>query len=157
MIMLKRLTNAAFLTGFLSLYSLAANASGLPCAESEVVIWSCSKKEKVYSICASKDLGAEVGYMQYRAGRIGKTEFTFPSREIHPRGQFTFSLLPRGAGISFTNGEYMYFIAELLTGETVINVEKDGSPLAEINCTSATDTLTKTTMQNYFKDIGIYK
>ena len=155
MIKLTKLTSAAILSGFFSLYSLAVNASSLPCSDSEVEIWSCVKKEKFYSICASKNLGAEVGYMQYRAGKIGKIEFTYPSTKIHPKGKFTFGLLARGASISFANGEFRYFINELLTGETMIYVDKNDAQIADIKCTYATPTLTQTTMLNYFKDIGI--
>lgn len=157
MLKLTKLTNTVILTSFFSLYSFAVNASSSHCSDSEVEIWSCAKKEKIYSICASKNLDAKVGYMQYRAGRVGKTEFTFPSSEIHPEGQFTFRLLPRGASISFKNGEFTYFIAELLTGETMINVDKNGANIAEIECTYATNTLTLTTMQIYFEKIGMAK
>lgn len=157
MTMITKLTSTTILAGIFSLYSFNTNATDLFCSKSEIEIWSCTKNEKIYTICASKDLGAEEGYLQYRVVKSGKTEFTYPSKKIHPKGLFSFYLLPRGAGIFFKNQEYGYSINELLTGETYIEVDKNESSIAEIKCNNATSTLTQTSLQNYFKEIGINK
>ena len=49
------------------------------CTNNELVLFSCTlKKHKTVSICASKDLSPNSGYMQYRFGKIGKIEITIP-------------------------------------------------------------------------------
>ena len=84
------------------LFSMAA--PGTLCSADEEVIFSCKTKRKMYEICASKDLSATSGYMQYRAGSNGKVEFVYPSHPEAPAGKFHFGLLARGAVLSFQNG-----------------------------------------------------
>ena len=56
-----------------------AYAEATHCTNNEIVLFSCAlKKHKTISICASKDLSPNSGYMQYRFGKIGKIEITMP-------------------------------------------------------------------------------
>jgi len=49
------------------------------CTSNELTLFSCTlKKHKTVSVCASKDLSPNSGYMQYRFGKIGKIENTIP-------------------------------------------------------------------------------
>lgn len=49
------------------------------CTSNERTLFSCAtKKNKIVSICASKDLSPNSGYMQYRFGKLGKVEMTMP-------------------------------------------------------------------------------
>ncbi len=50
------------------------------CAKDERVIFSCPVKKpaRIVSVCASKDLTSERGYLQYRFGLPGKIELEFP-------------------------------------------------------------------------------
>src|SRR2546430_9257893 len=50
------------------------------CAKDERIIFSCPVKRpaKIVSICASKNLTSEQGYLQYRFGLPGKVELEFP-------------------------------------------------------------------------------
>src|ERR1044071_2779627 len=58
------------------------------CARTEQIIFSCLTKRsgssspttpaKIVSLCASRDLDKERGYLQYRYGLPGKVELEFP-------------------------------------------------------------------------------
>lgn len=133
----------------------AAQATASHCAPAEQVIWSCSAKEKVYSLCASKDLGKDSGYLQYRAGPVGTPEFLYPSQPQHPKGHFTSAMLTDGASVSFSNGQYAYEIIEPLNGRTAIAVSKNNKNIANIQCAVATNTLTETDQLTRFKLVGI--
>ncbi len=128
------------------------------CTPSEVTEWSCTAKKKIYSLCSSKDLGAKAGYMQYRAGKASKTEFVFPERLEHPKGNFRLVLQAKGVMLSFSNAGYEYAIYEPLAGSTHIDVTKSqGAQVADVECNSATDTLTLTTTMKRFELLGIYR
>lgn len=93
--------------------------------------------------------------MQYRAGKIGKPEFIFPTKQVHPKGQFTSELLPRAVSLSFKNLDYEYNITEPLTGQTTISVNRGDKPLADIECINSTYTLTETKTLKLFDKVGI--
>jgi hypothetical protein len=128
------------------------------CASHEEIIWSCSSKSKTYEVCASKNLSATSGYMQYRAGRVGKPEFIFPSELVSPRGLFHYQLLAQGAQLSFKHGQYQYDLTEPLKGNAAIWVSKgDENTWLAVNCQKWSDTLTLTSTLDRFKSIGIYE
>ena len=120
-------------------------------------MWSCQAGRKVYRLCASQDLGPTTGHLQYRVIRSGKIEFQYPSANAHPRGVFRLALLPRGASLSFTDAAHEYGIYEPLAGQTTIDVSKGGKGVASVTCTKSSDTLTLTSTQDLFKEIGIYE
>ncbi len=125
------------------------------CKQSERTIWWCTTKQKVFALCASKDLSAKSGYMQYRAIKKGVTELSVPSSLTHPRGIFSSSLLARGADVSFRNGNINYTISESVTGDTSIGVDKNNTSLANVSCNDSSGTLTSTETLSFFNDIGI--
>ena len=84
-----------------------------------------------------------------------KTEFEYPSAPTHPRGLFRLIVGNRATGLLFTNGGYEYEINESLEGRAVIDVSKDQKSIATITCTTSSDTLTLTTTQRLFKEIGL--
>src|ERR1044072_10023016 len=53
--------------------------TGTLCEKGERVIFSCPVKRpaKIVSLCASKNLTSETGYLQYRFGLPGKIELQF--------------------------------------------------------------------------------
>lgn len=63
------------------------------CKPDEKVIFSCPfKNGKTVSLCASPDLSKDVGTLQYRYGRIGRTpELSYPQPVGHPRNYFGFN------------------------------------------------------------------
>lgn len=96
--------------------------------------------------------------MQYRAGSNGKVQFAYPSQRVSPVGKFRFSLLARGAQLSFQNGEFIYEISEPLIGKTEIWVSRgSGGAVLAAECRNLTESLTLTTTQNRFKALGIYE
>lgn len=128
------------------------------CTKDEVTEWSCTAGRKVYSLCASRDLGPTSGTLQYRAGKKGsKPELAFPDPATHPKGHFVLNIVSRGATLSFSNKGYTYYVYEPLAGQTVIDVSKGDTPIGSITCGNATDTLTLTSTQNRFKTLGVFQ
>lgn len=141
-----------------SFFHLSAMAQQSLCTPGEITEWSCAAKKKIYSLCSSRDLGANTGYMQYRAGTASKTEFLFPERLAHPKEKFRLSLQAKGVMFSFSNAGYEYAIHEPLAGATHIDVvNSQGAQVADVTCSSATDTLTLTTTMERFERLGIYR
>jgi hypothetical protein len=137
---------------------LSAAATETLCSADEEIIFSCETKRKTFEICASRNLIATAGYMQYRAGSNGKMQFVYPSQRVPPAGKFRFSLLARGAQLSFQNGEFTYEITEPLIGKTEIWVSQgSGGAVLSAECRNFTESLTLTTTQNRFKALGIYE
>lgn len=151
-----RNSKAAFVVAA-SLFSVGSFAQSSLCTKDEVTVWSCLTKAKVYSLCASRDLSPTAGYLQYRAGKSSKPEFAFPDPPEHPKGHFLLRLAPRGASLSFSNGDYEYWIYEPLAGSTTIDVSKDGASIGTVTCGWSTDTLTLTETQNRFQALGVYR
>lgn len=137
--------------------NVLAQAGNNMCPTPERVIWGCTAGQKTYGLCASPDLSATAGYLQYRVSKGATVEFAYPSPTSHPRGIFTLSLAPRGASLVFQNGEYQYAIYEPLAGRTVISVSKNGTGLASISCGKASDTLTLTDTQNFFREVVVFQ
>lgn len=127
------------------------------CQMGEKQIWSCEYEAKLYVICASDDLNASTGYMQYRVYKGALQEFVYPATQRHPKGLFTLYPRARGASLVFKNGQFQYEIYEPLTGSTSIEVSKNQRPIANLSCRDATDTLTLTSIWEFFARIGVYK
>jgi len=147
-----------FIGTLAALLPLMAAAQGSLCTKDEVTEWSCNSGRKVYSLCASRDLGPTTGTLQYRAGKKdGKPEFAYPEPAAHPRGHFTLQIVSRGATLSFSNKGYDYYVYEPLAGQTVIDVGKGNKPLASISCGQGAETLTLTETQNRYKAPGVFR
>lgn len=136
--------------------ALAADDSSL-CRESEVTVWSCKVKKKTYSVCASRDLTGEKGYMQYRAGSSERTSFRYPGQLLHPKGHFEYSLGAHGAGLTFKNGEYTYHIGDELRGNPVLFVDRSGGDSTSVECTQAFQSLTENSAIELMEAAGISK
>jgi hypothetical protein len=67
------------------------------CQASEQTIWSCAvaTKNKIASVCASKDLTADSGYVQYRFGIPGKVELEFPKDRKDSAQKFKYTRYTR--------------------------------------------------------------
>src|SRR5258708_2469424 len=63
------------------------------CARGEQTIFSCAVKRsaKIVSLCASRQLTRERGYLQYRFGLPGKVELEFPKDHQATQQQFRYS------------------------------------------------------------------
>ena len=66
------------------------------CQSGEQTIWTCATtKNKVASVCASKDLAEDKGYVQYRFGAAGKVELEFPKERKDSAQKFKYSRYTR--------------------------------------------------------------
>jgi hypothetical protein len=66
------------------------------CQANEQTIWSCATvKDKIASVCASKDLAEDKGYVQYRFGVLGKIELEFPKDRKDSQKAFKYSRYTR--------------------------------------------------------------
>ena len=85
------------------------------CTKSEQTIWSCTTtRKKIASVCASKGLTAEKGYVQYRFGTVGKIELELPKSRENSQKFFKYSRYTRPLvtmlQLTFENGDYSYQI-----------------------------------------------
>lgn len=66
------------------------------CQKDEKMIWNCATtKNKIASVCASKDLAEETGYVQYRFGAPGKIELEYPRERQNSQKAFKYSRYTR--------------------------------------------------------------
>src|SRR5262245_47613245 len=93
------------------------------CASDERIIFSCPLKKpaKVVSLCGSKDLTSDRGYLQYRFGLPGKIELEFPKDRTGTQQKFQYTHYFRAqvdmTEISFTVDGYEYEITDDYNGE----------------------------------------
>lgn len=77
--------NIIFTAIFLS--TIGAQAQTL-CAPEEMNILSCEVGKKILSVCGSKDLDSDKGWMQYRFGTLEKLDMVYPEKNEHPKKSF---------------------------------------------------------------------
>jgi hypothetical protein len=66
------------------------------CQGSEQTIWTCTTvKNKLASVCASKDLAEDRGFVQYRFGVPGKIELEFPKARRDSQTAFKYKRYTR--------------------------------------------------------------
>ena len=88
------------------------------CAKDERIIFSCPTKRpaKIVSVCASKDLTSDRGYIQYRFGLPAKVELEFPKERDGSQQKFQYSHYFRAkvdlTEISFTINGYEYQVTD---------------------------------------------
>ena len=63
------------------------------CAKTERVIFACvlRRPAKIVSVCASKDLTRDTGYVQYRFGSPGKVELEYPKDRTGTQQKFEYT------------------------------------------------------------------
>jgi hypothetical protein len=93
------------------------------CARDERIIFSCPirRPAKIVSLCASKNLTADQGYLQYRFGLPGKVELEFPKDRTGTQQKFQYMHYFRArfdlTEISFNIDGYEYQITDDYNGE----------------------------------------
>src|SRR3989440_6436178 len=93
------------------------------CAKDERIIFSCPirRPAKIVSLCASKDLTRERGYLQYRFGLPGKIELEFPKDRTGTQEKFHYTHYFRAqfdlTEISFSINGYEYQVTDDYNGE----------------------------------------
>lgn len=84
------------------------------CKANEELIFGCEVKDKLVSVCSSKNLTKTTGYVQYRFGTPDNIELVYPKTEISPEGRFFLSSTGYAGGganmIRFNNDGYEYLI-----------------------------------------------
>ena len=93
------------------------------CNTDERIVFNCTTKqsEKIVSVCASRSLTKDKGYIQYRFGIPGKIELEFPQTRAQTQQAFKYSHYFRAqfdqTEISFTSNGYEYSIFDDYNGE----------------------------------------
>lgn len=112
----------------LCLSALAVSATpaqlqvGSLCESSETIIFNCTvAKAKIVSLCSSKELTKDRGYLQYRFGLPGKIELEYPKQREQTQSAFKYSHYFRAqfdqTELSFTSDGYEYTIFDDYNGE----------------------------------------
>jgi hypothetical protein len=127
--------------------ALSASAYAAPtlCLADEAKVFNCTAGKKVISVCSTKDLAADRGYLQYRFGSPGKVELTIPAdRSVLPTNSaLSGTLVFSGGGgdyLRFQAGDYQYVVYTAIGkgwGEKDgVAIEKDGKRRAHVSCTN---------------------
>jgi hypothetical protein len=124
--------------------SASANAaSPTLCSSDEQNVLSCGARKKVISVCASKDVGADRGYLQYRFGLPNKVELTVPAdRSVTPSSSAVSKTLTfsggGGAYLRFKAGDYDYVVYTAIGkgwgAKDGVAIEKNGKRLSHVSC-----------------------
>jgi hypothetical protein len=110
------------------------------CAKTERIIFSCMTKRsgvassrspaKIVSLCASRDLDKEHGYLQYRYGLPEKIELEFPSSRTGTQQMFQYTHYMRYqvdlTEINFEIDGYQYQIFDDYNGEEKPRISTEG-------------------------------
>ena len=102
------------------------------CARDERVIFSCPvrKPAKIVSVCASKDLAQDRGYLQYRFGLPGKVELEYPRDRKSTQEKFQYTHYFRArfdtTSIAFTIDGYEYSVFDDYNGEEKPAISSQG-------------------------------
>jgi hypothetical protein len=102
------------------------------CAKDERIIFSCPVKRpaNIVSICASKDLTSERGYLQYRFGLPGKIELEYPKDRTGTQQKFHYTHYFRAqfdmTEIAFTIDGYEYSVFNDYNGEEKPAISSQG-------------------------------
>ena len=97
--------------------------AGSLCEKDEKIVFSCPirRPAKIVSLCSSKELTKERGYLQYRFGLPGKIELEFPKERGRAQDAFKYSHYFRAqvdsTEISFSLNGYEYAIVDDYNGE----------------------------------------
>jgi hypothetical protein len=120
----------------LGAYSSAAQAvtpqPNTLCARDERVIFSCPVKRpaKIVSVCASKDLTSDRGYLQYRFGLPGKIELEYPKDRQGAQQKFHYTHYFRAqfdmTEIGFTIDGFEYSVFNDYNGEEKPAISSQG-------------------------------
>lgn len=82
------------------------------CGPGEATVFTCPIGGKIVSLCASSERSFSAGTLQYRFGRIGNVELTYPEKPIPPLEAFTGGLALYGSGgssyVRFTRAGVAY-------------------------------------------------
>ena len=106
--------------------------AGSLCEQTEKIVFSCPivNTGKTVSLCSSKELTKDKGYLQYRFGVPGKIELEFPKQREQTQTAFKYSHYFRAqfdtTDISFVNGDTEYSVFDDYNGEEKPPISTEG-------------------------------
>ena len=107
----------------LSLANVAQLQPGSLCQRDEKIVFSCAvgKQAKLVSLCSSKELTKDKGYLRYRFGLPGKIELEYPKEQKLAREAFKYTHYFRYqvdyTTISFKLDGHEYMVSDDYNGE----------------------------------------
>ncbi|MAK61302.1 MAG: hypothetical protein CMK09_10015 [Ponticaulis sp.] len=118
------------------------------CEAGEAIFWSCADedRDRYLSVCGSGTSDRATSWVQYRVGKPGDLELTYPetkapnftSEEAMMAGEGHFSRdiwRYGGSTLEFTNGDYNYAIEdEIFTDTAVVSVIRNEERVFELTC-----------------------
>jgi hypothetical protein len=113
---MKKLTKRATWVILSGLFISSGAMAVTLCDSSEEIVLSCQikKSDKILSICRSKPLTATTGYLQYRYGRRGAIEMTYPVSKTETQGAFRLQTNTHAevfdTWFTFKSGKFVYSI-----------------------------------------------
>ena len=130
------------------------------CTQQETVEFNCSTGKKLISVCASKDLSTDKGYLQYRFGPKGAKEIQVPDAKNHPNPLVKSGTLSvtdgEGAYLRFLKGDFRYVVytakGKTLGKKSGVAVEEGDKLIANIKCKGPAQT---TIGQKLFEKAGL--
>jgi hypothetical protein len=102
------------------------------CRQGEDILFSCPVKDRttIVSLCGSKHLTAQQGYLQYRFGRKGHIELEFPAQRQGTQKMFRYAHYSRyqvnRMVVSFQRGGYTYALFDSYEGEVLPKTRQQG-------------------------------
>ena len=105
---------------------------GSLCESGEKIVFSCKVEiaAKFVSLCSSKELTKDRGYLQYRFGLPGKIELEFPKQRAQTQSAFKYSHYFRAqvdeTEISFTRGGHEYTVFDNYRGDQKPVIHRQG-------------------------------
>lgn len=111
----------------LGLTSVSASAQSL-CTAHEQVVFNCQIKDsrKLVSVCASRNLAKDRGYLQYRFGIRKKSELVFPPTNVGTQQRFYWGeKRPYQSAIyelMFINDGYLYTVSAYEVSEVLNDI-----------------------------------
>lgn len=136
-------------------YGLTASRSAMSqplkaatlCEPNEKVIFSCGmqKSAKILSVCSSKELDKQQGYVQYRFGQPGKIELEYPADRKSTQSAFSYTRYTRPLVtylvLRFETNGYKYSVHQDDVGDmkppshsSYINLTPPGKEAIELQC-----------------------
>jgi len=112
------------------------------CSAKEQIIFSCATgRQKIVSLCASGDLKQSGGRVQYRFGKPGNIELSYPEKTEAWKELFTFSAHGFSGGgeyhIRFVNNAFEYLLYDQETRpqeNSGLLVRNNGKVVSHLKC-----------------------
>ncbi|WP_139223684.1 hypothetical protein [Methylocapsa palsarum] len=165
------LTSCLLAPCLLALFLLAPGAAAgsvTHCDPAETIVYSCASGKQIVSLCASRDVANQSGYLQYRFGPKGKPVLVFPADRTPPDhhfvpGNFSFAG-GGGAYLQFEIAPYTYTVLSAIGNwgprgakATVdgVSVQKQGKVLANYACRADANEAEGEFGPDFFEKIGL--